>query len=119
MPFGISTSANASIQHNDSNIKNSLKDSNGNTLTKEQQEYFKDSKVRDTDGNLQVVYHGRGFYFSTSNTHAGQYGNTYKGYLNIVNPLSSMKDTHDITKNQLKKFIQELADNKHSYTMLE
>ena len=40
LPFGISTSANTIVQHNDSNIKNSLKDSNGNTLTKEQQEYF-------------------------------------------------------------------------------
>ena len=33
-------------------------DSEGNKLTKEQQEYFKDSKVRDEDGNLQKVYHG-------------------------------------------------------------
>lgn len=33
-------------------------DSEGNTLTKEQIEYFKDSKVRDADGNLLVVYHG-------------------------------------------------------------
>ncbi len=33
-------------------------DSDGNSLTKEQQEYFKDSKVRDKNGNLLVVYHG-------------------------------------------------------------
>ena len=33
-------------------------DSDGNTLTKEQQEYFKDSKVRDENGNLKVMYHG-------------------------------------------------------------
>lgn len=36
----------------------SLKDSEGNTLTEAQQEYFKDSKVRDENGNLLVVYHG-------------------------------------------------------------
>lgn len=35
----------------------SLKDSAGNTLTQEQAEFFKDSKVRDENGNLLVVYH--------------------------------------------------------------
>ena len=35
------------------NISN--RDSEGNELTKEQQEYFKDSKVRDEDGNLKVI----------------------------------------------------------------
>ena len=33
-------------------------DSEGNKLTDEQVEYFKDSKVRDAGGNLTVVYHG-------------------------------------------------------------
>jgi hypothetical protein len=33
-------------------------DSDGNTLTEEQQEYFKDSKVTDENGVLKVVYHG-------------------------------------------------------------
>lgn len=33
-------------------------DNQGRTLTKEQQEYFKDSKVRDKNGNLLTVYHG-------------------------------------------------------------
>lgn len=38
--------------------KLSLKDSEGNTLTKEQAEYFKNSKARDKKGNLLVLYHG-------------------------------------------------------------
>ena len=38
--------------------KYSLSDSDGKQLTKEQQEYFKDSKVRDENGNLLKVYHG-------------------------------------------------------------
>ncbi|MBR2377439.1 MAG: hypothetical protein IKA85_06720 [Clostridia bacterium] len=38
--------------------KFSYKDSQGNTLSKEQQEFFKDSKVRDKDGNLLALYHG-------------------------------------------------------------
>lgn len=36
----------------------SLKDSDGKSLTKEQAEYFKDSKIRDGNGNLLVMYHG-------------------------------------------------------------
>ena len=34
------------------------RDSSGNQLTKEQQEFFKYSKARDFDGNLRVLYHG-------------------------------------------------------------
>lgn len=40
------------------NVKYSLSDSDGKQLTKEQSEYFKDSKMRDEDGNLKVMYHG-------------------------------------------------------------
>lgn len=37
--------------------KYSLSDNQGRTLSKEQQEYFKDSKVRDEEGKLVTVYH--------------------------------------------------------------
>lgn len=36
----------------------SLSDSDGKTLSKEQSEYFKDSKMRDDNGALKVMYHG-------------------------------------------------------------
>lgn len=36
----------------------SNRDSLGNVLSKEQQEFFKDSKARDEDGNLYVLFHG-------------------------------------------------------------
>ena len=55
------------FQYNKSqkDIKYSLtEDSKGNKLTKEQQEFFKDSKVRDSDGKLMEVYHGRNLMFS-------------------------------------------------------
>lgn len=39
------------------NKKFSLNDSDGNKLTQEQAEYFKDSKVRDENGDLLVLYH--------------------------------------------------------------
>lgn len=83
-------------------------DSEGNKLSEQQQEYFKNSKVRDENGNLQVVYHGSpndftvfdkqrvgkgndqygsGFYFTTDNKNANGYGrNVFKEYLNITNP---------------------------------
>lgn len=35
-----------------------MKDSLGNILTKEQEEFFKNSKIRDNNNNLLVVYHG-------------------------------------------------------------
>ena len=38
--------------------QHSLSDSAGKELTKEQQDYFKDSKMRDENGNLKVMYHG-------------------------------------------------------------
>lgn len=41
-----------------SDTKYSLSDNEGKQLTKEQSEYFKDSKMRDDNGNLKVMYHG-------------------------------------------------------------
>lgn len=89
-------------------IRFSLKDSEGQTLTEQQAEYFKDSKVRDSEGNLLVVYHGTnsdfytfdkgrvgkgidqfgaGYYFTTEKTGAGRYGKRIiNSYLNITNP---------------------------------
>ena len=46
-------------------LKYSLKDSLGNELSAEQAEFFKDSKVRDDNGNLLVVYHGTNNEFYT------------------------------------------------------
>lgn len=92
-------------------VKTNNKDNQGRTLTKEQQEYFKDSKVRDENGNLLTMYHGSenefnifdidrtgargsyytsGFYFTTSKESAKDYatnkGKIYETYLNITNP---------------------------------
>lgn len=85
-------------------------------LTKEQEEYFKDSVVRDENGNLKVMYHGTskgghtvfdpygaskyglfgvGSYFTDNKSVAESYtekgkGNNkqiYETYLNITNPI--------------------------------
>lgn len=80
------------------------KDSLGNELTTEQQEFFKDSVVRDKSGNLKVVYHGTtadfktfkkgdvGFHFGTKGAARGRVGygsnvNLKEVYLNITNPI--------------------------------
>lgn len=56
----------------------SLKDSDGKTLSAEQQEYFKDSKVRDEDGNLLVVYHGSPAKFTVfDHKYLNSHGNSH------------------------------------------
>ncbi len=111
-------------------VKYSLsEDTKGGQLSDMQIEYFKDSAIRDDNGNLKVMYHGSpasfsvfdkrkakssgyygsGFYFSESESHAGQYGSKYEVYLNIKNPMQS--GTNSITKEQLRKFVDAVAEN--------
>lgn len=127
-----------SVSQNNQNvnsIKNSIKDNKGRNLTVEQQEYFKDSKVRDENGNLLTMYHGSSNKFtifdrSYSNTN-NVYGNglyftsikelatnhskdnkLYEVYLNIVNPLQ--EGQNKITKEQIEKVIKTIKFNKQS-----
>lgn len=61
------------------------KDSEGRDLTAEQSEFFKDSKIRDENGNLKVMYHGTpnggftvfkdGTYFTDNKEYADRYQN--------------------------------------------
>lgn len=89
---------NTNITDNNESVKTSNVDNKGRNLTKEQQEYFKDSKVRDENGNLIEVYHRTykgGFTkfnskvnFFTNDPNADFYGDDkYNVYLNIKNPL--------------------------------
>lgn len=105
-------------------VRFSLKDSDGNKLTKQQQEYFKDSKVRDENGNLLVMYHGTpneftvfknkgdGSYFTPNKEYASGYTqamNDFDGYvmsvyLNITKPFDiNDKKTKDIFINEYIK----------------
>lgn len=74
-------------------------DNQGRTLSKEQQEFFKDSKVRDENGKLLEVYHGtenkfniykseyNEFFFTDSEIASQDYGSvSKKQYLNLINP---------------------------------
>ncbi len=104
-------------------------DSLGNPLTAEQQDYFRDSVVRDAEGRLLPVYHGsrakftefqhkfinshgsaegRGFYFTDSKSMAQGYeregGQLLQGYLNIAKPLSN--DALTITRAQMRQLLK-------------
>lgn len=115
--------------------QNSDRDSSGNTLTKEQAEYFKDSKVRDENGNLLVMYrgdtneftvfdrkkskysnlYGRGFYFTKNKAHAEQYGESREFYLDIKNPLSPKQN--NITEEQMLKFLKAIENDGEDYDL--
>lgn len=110
-------------------------DSTGRKLSEQQQEYFKDSKVRDAEGRLRPMYqggagnftvfdrkkskgsnlYGRGFYFTDSKTHAGQYGNNVREfYLNITNPVPTTETT--IARAQMRKFLAAVAKNEDDFS---
>ena len=115
-----------------------ITDNKGNVLSNEQQEYFKDSKVRDNDGNLLVMYHGtdsdfnifkynnlgknglaygKGFYFTDSIESGKAYGNILKQvYLDIKKPLQISQKT--MTKNDFKTLI-EVINQKTNGTIKE
>lgn len=89
-------------------VSKSTVDNKGRILSDQQQEFFKDSKVRDEKGNLLTVYHGTdkiftefrnkyiqhgraitdGYYLTLDKTNASEYGSKIMElYANIKNPL--------------------------------
>jgi hypothetical protein len=101
-------------------------DSQNRKLSKGQQEYFKDSKIRDREGNLLRVYHatdseftifdkgrfgsnggasyGKGFYFATYEDLTSDYGeNIGEYYLNIKNPFNYYSVDKEYIVNMLEK----------------
>lgn len=114
------------------------KDNNGRTLSKEQQEYFKDSKVRDENGNLLEIYHktgeefnvfdktkigktgtwfGKGFYFTDDLNYFDN--NDIKGdiikkvYLKMENPLI-LTDNFErvLTEENIKNIVNKIDEDK-------
>lgn len=68
-----SLAANSQEKSSDK-VQSSMRDSAGRELTEAQQAYFKDSEVRDADGNLLVMYHqtdGTFTVFDTKHKGAG------------------------------------------------
>lgn len=115
-----------------SQFRYSDRDSLGNELSKEQQEFFKDSKVRDEDGNLLVVYHGTtakfntfkigdiGYHFGTEEQAKERIRQTkgnvekarfIKAYLNITNPIILYWDSMNWRASDINsRFIMQLQE---------
>ncbi len=132
-----SKSSKDSISNPDKDVKTkiSTKDSTGRELSEGQQKYFKDSTVRDENGNLLVMYrgdsneftvfdrkktkhsnlYGRGFYFTNSKAHAEQYGDAREFYLDIKNPLSPKQNA--ITKKQMLNFLKAIENDGEDYDL--
>ena len=90
------------IAQNDQKVNDNVK----YKLSPEQEAFFKDSKIRDEDGNLRTVYHGtganfdtfdkdkagngwlgKGFYFTPDKDVARDFGKNIKeNYINVKNP---------------------------------
>lgn len=115
------------IQNGKDLLKFGQMDSEGNELTEEQEKYFANSKIRDKQGRLKVMYHGTandftvfnpmlqggkngtaegyGIYFTdTASITDGYGGKRLTGYLNITNPATSNKKT--IKRPELVKLIK-------------
>ena len=115
-------------------------DSNGNKLTKEQQEYFKNSKVVDDNGNLKVMYNGggdytifdntkmsdqskwgKGIYLTEDSNIARMYGDNVKEvYADIKNPINQTEKT--ISFDTYNELMQELYDeeaDRYDYDMYD
>ncbi len=106
--------------------KYSDRDNLGNALTEEQQSYFAESKARDENGNLKIVYHGTRnadftvfkrnvTYFTDNKSMADSYspnGEMFEGYVNITKPYEidakgekwSMLPIDEATVNLLKEY---------------
>lgn len=110
-------------------------DNKGRKLSKEQQEYFKDSKARDENGNLKVLYHGtpndftkfsydklgtngtllgKGFYLTDDINVAkayaskGEKGKVMELYADIKKPLKWGEKS--ISKQQYKSFVESINE---------
>lgn len=134
------STSNNSVRNSNKKVKensdkNSDRDSEGNTLTKEQVEFFKDSKVRDENGNLKVMWHGttakftvfdinkagsnwggdsrlgKGFYFANTKEEAFEWAkstNAIKAYLNLVNPLDLTAPTPKNIAEEIDKYVEKI-----------
>lgn len=110
-------------------------------LTKAQQEYFKNTKMRDKKGSLLVCYHctahdfdafdkskigvgndvgflGRGFYFTTDTNYSNEYGsNKYECYINMKNPfiISDLDSNNFADYLQIVEIMEYLQENHPEY----
>ncbi len=126
---------------NDISNNKITQDNQGRTLTEQQVKYFKDSKLRDKNGNLKVFYHGasqkinifdknhkakrytnlgteyeadiKGFFFTENKDYAKTFGDVNEYYINSVKPLN-MDNKDDLNK-IFKPMLDEMLKNEDIY----
>ncbi|MEE0930551.1 MAG: hypothetical protein UIM53_06080 [Acutalibacteraceae bacterium] len=112
-----------------------LVECDGQHLSKAQKEYFKDSKLRDRDGDLVQCFHytdhqfdafdknfitddsycGRGFYFTSMTTFGSGFGkNVLECYINMKNPLI-VEELDDYDKEDLFRHFAKSEDYINGY----
>ena len=109
------------------------RDSDGTQLTKEQMEFFKDSKVRDENGNLKVMYHGtergagftvfdnefsddgRSFFFTDQLTTAKGYSGSYSTY--APKALTSVEEVNDEIGKDLRNIGYRIEEEDGEYVL--
>lgn len=129
---GTSPDSDLSVPQSSNNIKNS-NDSIKYKLSEGQENYFKDSKIRDENGNLKPVYHGtnaefdafnpnntssnkwgNGNYLAFDSGAAKNYGNNVKEmYANITSPISNEQKT--ISFEQYDSLHRRINDGEPAY----
>ena len=129
------TASANSIAEKGEEVKFSMRTPVEQANTTEFRNWFKDSKIVNSDGTPKVMYHGspndftafdikkakasglygKGFYFTDSQSHGGTYGKLYEVYLSIQHPLTPGGDT--VTRNQVRKFLEAVAENEDDYSI--
>lgn len=128
------------LDKNSNSVEVNAKDNQGRVLSKEQQEYFKESKIRDKEGNLLTMYHGtpdewnvfdyglmgrntisglaRGIFLISDIEQASKYGKNglKEMYVDIKKPL--LKNSKSINVEEYKNFISNFA-NKYNIDALK
>lgn len=81
-------------------------DNQGRELSKQQQEYFKDSKVRDENGKLMEVYHGSGDDFTVFDImRSSEKNDLGKGFY-FTNSLANAQSYHQATNEDFESRIE-------------
>lgn len=118
------------VEDVDASVKQNLSTVNsaGEQLSEGQQEYFKDSKVRDENGNLLTMYHGttsagfnvfkpgksddrRSLFFTSSPANAASYSGTFREY--APSAITTVDEYNKATVMHWKEMLQPHVDEEH------
>ncbi len=104
-------------------VQYSLSDSDGKQLSKGQQEYFKNSKMRDENGNLKVMYHGSqdaGFHEFNGNRSDDGISFFFVDRNDVASSYSGTSETYEArairTTDDFVNFLTEIGESDYEVT---